>query len=369
MNMKMQNYGVRFTLTCLLLILGVAWGSPAWPAPPSNKPGGGPPGQATTTSGTSSATAGVTYSGRAIGASVKVPALGVDEVFSDTGELPSDGTPQSASLFGVAVPGVLSAELLVSHTSGANGVAESSAFVVGVNALDGVLTAKAVGAQSVATCNGVQGFTEVLDLRVGGQAIMVDPFMPNQTFGPIPVDGLTTATVIVNEQIQNSDQGSREITVNAVHVTLVGTIQAEVILSSARSDIHGCPGCPPKPPCHDFVTGGGWINGPNGRASFGFNAGSKNGGLAAHFNYIDHGTGMHMKATSIASYEATGDTRRRFTGNAEIDGVSGYSYDIEVADKGEPGRMTDTISIKLSNGYLAGGALAGGNIQLHKPCP
>jgi len=300
---------------------------------------------------------------------VKVPALGVDEVFSDTGELPSDGTPQSASLFGVAVPGVLSAELLVSHTSGANGVAESSAFVVGVNALDGVLTAKAVGAQSVATCNGVQGFTEVLDLRVGGQAIMVDPFMPNQTFGPIPVDGLTTATVIVNEQIQNSDQGSREITVNAVHVTLVGTIQAEVILSSARSDIHGCPGCPPKPPCHDFVTGGGWINGPNGRASFGFNAGSKNGGLAAHFNYIDHGTGMHMKATSIASYEATGDTRRRFTGNAEIDGVSGYSYDIEVADKGEPGRMTDTISIKLSNGYLAGGALAGGNIQLHKPCP
>src|SRR2546428_9313219 len=108
--MKTQNQSMQFSLACLLLILGVGWGSPAWPAPPSNKPGGGPPGQATTTSGSSSATAGVTYSGPAFGASVKGPALGVDEVFSDTGELASDATPQSASLSAVALPGVLSAE-------------------------------------------------------------------------------------------------------------------------------------------------------------------------------------------------------------------------------------------------------------------
>jgi hypothetical protein len=91
--------------------------------------------------------------------------------------------------------------------------------------------------------------------------------------------------------------------------------------------------------------------------------------MDVHFNYIDHNTGMHMKATSITEYMATGPTIRSFKGNAEINGVPGYTYDVEVSDIGEPGRNTDTISIKLSNDYSAGGRLAGGNIQLHKPCP
>jgi hypothetical protein len=40
------------------------------------------------------------------------------------------------------------------------------------------------------------------------------------------------------------------------------------------------------------------------------------------------------------------------------------SYDIDVADNGEPGRG-DTFTITLSNGYTARGTLGGGNIQLH----
>jgi len=349
----MRTRGEHSRLACavsLSLILGLAWTIPVQ--------------------------AGVTYTGRAFGASVNVPSLGVDQVISDTGELPSSGEPQSASFLNLTVPPppdapILSVELLFAHTSGANSVAESSAFLAGVDVLDGVLTAKAVGAQSVATCNGVQGFTEVLDLTLAGQTIKVDPFAPNQRFGPIQVNALTTATLIINEQIQNSGPGSREITVNAVHLTLEGAVQAEVILSSARSDIHGCPGCPSPPPCHDFVTGGGWITVGSSRANFGFNAGYKGGSPTpdVHFNYIDHNNGMHMKATSITEYVATGPTGRRFKGIAEINGVPGHTYDIEVADKGEPGRNTDTISISLSNGYSAGGPLAGGNIQLHKPCP
>lgn len=345
--MKTRAQYVRLACAVfLVLVLGLAWTSPLQ--------------------------AGVTYTGRAFGAFVNVPTLGVGPMtISDSGELPPDGSSRSASFLDVAVPGVLRVELLVAHTSGANGVAESSAFLAGVNVLDGVLTAKAVGAQSVATCNGVQGATEVLDLTLAGQTITVDPFAPNQRFGPIPVNGLTTATLIINEQIQNSGQGFREITVNAVHLTLEGAVQAEVILSSARSDIHGCPGCPPAPACHDFVSGGGWINVGESRANFGFNAGFKGGSPTpdVHFNYIDHNSGMHVKATSITEYVATGPTSRRFKGIAEINGVPGYTYDIEVADNGEPGRNTDTISISLSNHYSAGGRLAGGNIQLHRPCP
>lgn len=346
--MKSRMRFLKFLLAaCAILVWGIGWATPVQ--------------------------AQITYTGRAFGAYVNVTTLNVGPVFiSDTGELPSNGDARSASLLNLALPpdgSVARAELLVAHTSGANGVAESFAFVAGANVLNGLLTAKAVGARSVATCNGVQGFTEVLDLTLAGQAVAVDPFAPNQKFGPVTVNSLVTATLVVNEQVPNPGPGSQEITVNAIHLIVDGAVQAEVILSSARSDIHGCPGCPPAPRCDDRVTGGGWINVGNDRANFGVNAGFKGGSLDVNFNYIDHGTGMHVKATTITEYVATGPTSRRFKGSAEIDGVSGYTYEIAVADRGEPGRNTDTISIKLGNGYSAGGPLGGGNIQLHKPCP
>jgi hypothetical protein len=225
------------------------------------------------------------------------------------------------------------------------------------------VTASFVRALSEATCNGVRGATEVVDLTFGGQAITVDPFAPNQRF---EIPGV--ATLIVNEQATSSGGGVQDITVNAVHLTLA--TGDEVILASAHSDVQGCPGCSPAPACHDFVTGGGFITVGGGKANFGFNAGVKAGSPtpAVHFNYIDHTTGMHVKATSVTRYVATGSTRRLFEGGADIDGVSG-TYSVEVADNGEPGRSTDTFRIQLSTGYAASGPLAGGNIQLHKPCP
>src|SRR5256712_11874775 len=128
--MKVNNQGVRFSLACLLLILGVAWGSPAWPAPPSNKPGGGPPDRATMTAGTSTAAAGVTYSGRAFGAFVNVNLLGLvvgPETLSDTGELPPNGGLLTNQLETVSIPGVLSGTRVATMTSGANGLARIGA--------------------------------------------------------------------------------------------------------------------------------------------------------------------------------------------------------------------------------------------------
>ena len=381
--MKTQNQSMQFALPCLLLILGAAWGSPAWPAPPSNKPGGGPPGQATTTSGTSSATSGVMYSGQAFGAFVNVNLLGLvvgPETLSDTGPLPPSGGLQTNQLETVSIPGVLSATLMSTMTSGANGVARSEASLADLSVLPGsaaAVTASFVRAESEATCSGVRGATEVADVTFGGQAIMVDPFAPNQTFTipPNPIGVPPVATLIINEQNTSSGGGTQDITVNALHLTVTasGVLAAEVILSSAHSDVQGCPGCPPKPPCStDFVTGGGWIKVGNSKANFGFNAGFKPNASTPeiHFNYIDHNSGMQMKATSISVYRQ-GDTAttRHMEGNAEIDGVSGFTYSIDVADNGEPGRNTDSLKISLSNGYSAAGTLEGGNIQLHKPCP
>jgi hypothetical protein len=348
MNMKMQNHSVRFVLACLLLMFGIAWASPV---------------QA---EGTSS---GVTYSGRAFAAYVNVPTLGVGPTtVSDTGELPPSGGFQSASFATVGAPGVLSASLLVASTSGANGVAKSSASLAEVVVLPGnaaQVTASFVRAESEATCNGVRGSTEVADVTFAGQAITVDPFAPNQTF---EVPGV--AKLVINEQKTSSGGGTQDITVNAVHLTLA--TGDEVILSSAQSDVHGCPGCPPAPACSDFMTGGGWIKVGNSKANFGFNAGFKPNSSTPeiHFNYIDHNSGMQMKATSISVY-AKGDTAttRHMEGNAEINGVPGFTYSIDVADNNEPGRSADSLKISLSNGYSAGGTLAGGNTQLHRPCP
>jgi len=350
MNMKMQNHGVRFALASLLLIFGIAWGSPAQ--------------------------ADVTYSGRAFAVFLNVPTLGVGPTYvSDTGELPPSGGFQSADFFTLGAPGVLNATLLSASTSGANGVAHSRASLADLVVLPGnaaQVTASFVQAESEATCNGVRGSTEVANVTFGGTAIMVDPFAPNQTFTipPNPIGVPPVATLIINEQKKSSGGGTQDITVNAVHLTLA--TGDEVILSSAHSDVQGCPGCPPKPPCADFMTGGGWINVGNSKANFGFNAGYKPNSSTPeiHFNYIDHNSGMQMKATSLSVYRQ-GDTAttRHMEGNAEINGVSGFTYSIDVADNGEPGRNVDSLKISLSNGYSAGGMLAGGNIQLHKPCP
>jgi hypothetical protein len=317
----------------------------------------------------------VTYSGRAFAAYVNLPTLGLGPKYlSDTGELPSQGGSRSAQLVDAKVPGILGAALLVARTSGANGVARSSASLVEAQLFPGnaaQVTARFVGAESEATCDGVRGSTEVAQVTFGGLALSVDPFTPNQVFTlPDPIGGPPLATLIINEQRRELDAGSRAITVNAVHLTLKSG--DEVVLAGTHSDINGCPGCPPPPECEDFVTGGGWIMTGGGRASFGFNAGFKPNASSrdVSFNYIDHNTGMHMKATTITVYaEGRTKTSRHFEGAAEIEGVPGYTYQIDVEDNGEPGRSTDSLTIGLSNGYQAAGHLAGGNIQLHKACP
>jgi len=330
----------------LVLALGT-WGSPAQAE-----------GSATTA-----------FSGRAYAAFANLPTLGLGPQFiADTGQLPADGGHLSATFLSAGVPSVLSFEVLVAETNGANGVANSAASLADLTLLPGnpaQVSASLVRAESEATCNGVRGTTEIANLSFGGANIVVTG-APNQR---VTIPGV--ATLIINEQTTSSGGGVQDITVNALHLILV--TNDEVVLSSAHSDISGCPGCPPAPSCHDFVTGGGWIKAGTSRANFGFNAGYKPGSTSpeVEFNYIDHNTGMHVKATSVTQYVVgPTPTSRHFEGQAEVDGIPGHSYSVNVADNGEPGRMTDTLNITLDGGsYSNGGALQGGNIQLHKPCP
>jgi len=69
----------------------------------------------------------------------------------------------------------------------------------------------------------------------------------------------------------------------------------------------------------------------------------------------------------VTAYAVVDTTTRHIEGTAEINGQSGFTYQVDVSDNGEPGR-NDTFMIRLSNGYVASGNLQGGNIQLHMPC-
>ena len=284
-------------------------------------------------------------------------------VLSDTGALDSTGGAREASLLDANVLGLLTAEVLHASTVGQGQRSSSEASVANVILTVGgnTISAGLLRARATAEChNGtasVSGSSEIVDLVVNGQAIVVSG-QPNQTIS------LPVGRVIINEQQSSVSGNTGDITVNALHVMVDGV--ADVIISSAHADITcGGPVCPGG----DFVTGGGWIIGtPSGaKGTFGVAGGLKNGALWGHLTYIDHGTNMKVKGTGVTAYTVTGPTTRHIEGTAEINGRSGFTYQVDVSDNGEPGRK-DMFSITLSDGYSASGLLIGGNIQLHQPC-
>jgi len=323
-----------------------------------------------------SATQATSYSGHATVVQAKlfgpVPAA---VTLVDAGSLPSSGGAREASLLDASVPGLLTAEVLHATSVGQGNASRSEASVaelaltVGTNSISaGFLEARAT---AMCTDGGAtaSGSSHIARLSVNGQVIQVDG-TPNQTV--LLPNG--TGKVVINEQTSG---GAGDITVNALHVSVDGV--ADVIISSAHADITCAPAPPPPPPpgCTpaDFITGGGWITGtPSGaKANFGVAGGIKQGTFWGHLTYNDHGSnGPQVKGTGVTGYttpDATFPTMRRITGTAEVNGLSGFTYQVDVADNGEPGR-DDTFAIELSGAgyrYRAGGTLSGGNIQLHQP--
>lgn len=298
-------------------------------------------------------------------------------VVGEAGPIPESGGAEESSVLSVSkdqTGGLLSAEVV--HASvvaqGNSSSAEASVASANLTVAGNTIQADLLRSQAQATCDGTgqaseSGSSELAGLVINGQAITVSG-QPNQT---VNLPGLR---VVINEQSGSASGNRSDITVNALHVTAFNPTTnqtlADVIISSAHADI-SCAACPP--PVGDFVTGGGWITGPSGaRANFGVAGGIKNGGFWGHLTYIDHApSGPKVKGTGVTSYEVTGPTSRRISGTAEINGVGGFTYTVDVTDNGEPGR-NDTFSITLSNGYSAAGTLAGGNIQLHaksNACP
>jgi hypothetical protein len=301
------------------------------------------------------------FSGRAT--VIRATVLGISTVISDTGPLPGSGGALEASLLEASVPGLAAARVAHASTVGQGNASRSEASVADLSLTVGgnSIAADFLMARALAACTNsgptASGTSEIAGLTINGQAVTVTG-QPNQTIA------LPGGRVVINEQQSSADNKSADITVNALHVIIDGV--ADVVISSAHADV-ACTG-PPACPGGDFVTGGGWINTPSGaRGNFGVAGGIKNGAFWGHLVYIDHGTGLKVKGTGVTMYQVTGPTSRHIEGTAEVNGQPGFTYQVDVADNGEPGR-NDTFALGLSNGYKAGGTLQGGNIQLHSPC-
>ena len=297
---------------------------------------------------------GTSYSGRSIGVSVSSPIANL--ALADTGPLPSQGGEIDATVLHVNNQ-LVTGDVLLSVTMGFDDTAQSTAATSDITLLPGSqnqITADLVRADSQATCSGATGSSEIANLKIAGQSVTVTG-SPNQS---VSVPGVFT--LVINEQTSSSD-GTNNITVNALDLKLASGSQ--VIVSSAHSDIT-C--ATTQTVTKDFMTGGGYIIVNNDHGNFGFVAGLKPGQstVSGQLNYMDHGTGMHVKSIDIKSYSGSGNTRT-FSGDAQINGVSGYTFTVTATDNGNPGAGKDMFSIQLSNGYSASGVLAGGNIMLH----
>lgn len=330
--------------------------------------------------------------GRAVALSIS-SSLGSTS-YMDTGQLSTPGGEADATPTTIQNP-LATADGLLSVTM-ASSEEESQSEIGALVLLPGTpnqITAYSVFSQAEATCSGVSGYSDITSLTMAGQTIQVTG-APNQV---VNVPGVLTLTI--NEQKTTSNS----ITVNALHLhTALGT---DIVVSSASSSISCSPtlstvgallnlglvqkaygwGVTSTPGCVDFMTGGGWVQPPPNKGTFGFVAGYKNGGTnpRGELEYQDHTSGMDVHSLDVQYYNCGQyDNSRVFGGNAEVNHVSGYCYQVYAQDNGEPGKDTDYYSMWLwtapsggcpSDGsipsgtpvYAVGNYLGGGNIQLH----
>ena len=317
----------------------------------------------------SPASQATSYSGRATVLQAGVAGL-FTVVLADAGPLPPSGGAREASLLNASVPDLLTAEALHASTVGQGKASRSEASVaeLSLTVAGNTISAGLLQARATAVCRDggatASGTSDIAALSVNGQTITISG-APNQK---VP---LLVGEVIINEQ---TSTGPGDITVNALHVVVPGVVPggvADVIVSSAHADIT-CQPAPPPPGCAgaDFATGGGWITGTpsGGKANFAVAGGIKQGQFWGHLTYIDHGPdGPHVKGTGVTAYKEGDATTRHIEGTAQVNGQDGFTYQVDVADNGEPGR-NDSFKLHLSSGYDASGTLVGGNIQLHLSC-
>lgn len=178
------------------------------------------------------------------GAAVVVTTTASTQQFA-TVSLPSSGGMVDSELTSIAVPSAISADGLVSITTGqfdeAVASATTTAEAANVNLLNGLITARAVVAVVTSYANGGTAGSEsngsaLVGLVVNGVAYANTAPAPN-TRVSLPGVGY----VVLHEQIPAGDGvTSSGLTVNMIHVVLtdpVGAKTGEIIVGAATSSV------------------------------------------------------------------------------------------------------------------------------------
>ncbi|GAA1946955.1 choice-of-anchor P family protein [Amycolatopsis minnesotensis] len=190
--------------------------------------------------------------GSAFGLSVDVKLLGADAVKAGPFAAASTKGPTQNTFAGVNLPGVLTSGVINTEAKRDDNSgqvdAKASTADVGLPLLKAALGnvgAKAIEATCVATQKGVTGSSTLAGANLGSLgSVPVTPAANTKLEVKLPVIG-NVATVILNEQINNTKDGS--LTVNALHVKLLGGGLAgaigsgDVIISSATCGPAGLP--------------------------------------------------------------------------------------------------------------------------------
>jgi hypothetical protein len=123
--------------------------------------------------------------------------------------------------------------------------------------------------------------------------------------------------------------------------------------------------CTPPSTAGAKITGGGWIDTLMGKGTFGLTARAGNDGSSSgNLTYQDHGTqDRTIKSTAITSVTVMSFCAQ-IVGTATVNGTTPVNFRVDVCDNGEPG-TSDTFTISTNDGYVAGGTLRSGNIQIH----
>jgi Bacterial Ig-like domain (group 1) len=113
------------------------------------------------------------------------------------------------------------------------------------------------------------------------------------------------------------------------------------------------------------ATGGGHIPAanPTDEIAFGFNARNFDTRLHGRCTVIDPATNTEVRCLDVTAVVQT-TTHATFFGEALVNGVAS-NYRIDVDDLGEPGAGRDTFKIQTDSGFVAGGFLTRGDVQVH----
>lgn len=190
---------------------------------------------------------GPVQGGRAVVLSVTSTVLG-DRTIADTGEVATDGTTQATSAV-ASFPGpTLTGSVAEGGIATRPGAAEAHASIASLS-IDIAppvtsplsITLGAVGARAQSSCGGASsGTMSIGSLRVG-QLVLVGNDLtvaPNTVLAVPDLPLLPRIRITLNEQLPTTTRDGKRLLVTAAHIVVEGV--ADVVVSSATSDVHGC---------------------------------------------------------------------------------------------------------------------------------